>query len=281
MIFKGWLFRFDQKSLDEVSIDEKISSIDQFVISLPIGVYTTFRTIQNVKIFQLKYHLDRLVESINLAGHSFPYSINDIRQPLFFAIGRFPVPELRIRLFIPFDEGSHCYIMLEELIVPNIDAYTRGVKVNTNHLSRDNPKAKLTSFIKESEKIKLFCKESGLEESLILNSKNEILEGLSSNFFTVMDEIIYTADKEVLSGVTRRIILDEAKIAGIPVLFEPISFSQIEKVDEAFISSTSRGVLPVNSIDNILIGDGKPGKITKFLSNKLNDRMNIEAETII
>jgi len=281
MKFRCYQYNFPEKTCFENTVVDQYSSIDQYVLSLPIGVYTTVRTVQKTRIFQFKFHLDRLVESINLSGIYFPYCIDDIRLSLLRLIENFSSNEVRIRFFIPLNEVNKCFIILEELVIPTKIAYKIGIKVNTNSLSRENPKAKLTSFITKSEKIKKFCEENGFEESIMLNANQNLLEGLSSNFFGVIHGEIYTADKDVLDGATRRIILEEAQKAKILLYYKPINYDQLGRISEAFISSTSRGVLPVISIDSYQINDGKPGKITIYLMNRLNERMIDESEEII
>ncbi|MDO9085844.1 MAG: aminotransferase class IV [Anaerolineaceae bacterium] len=274
-------YNFIQKTCFENTVEDRYSSIDQYVLSLPIGVYTTVRTVQKTRIFQFKFHLERLVESINLSGAYFPYCIDDIRQSLFRIIENFPSNEVRIRFYIPLNDVDICFIILEELVIPTKIAYKIGIKVNTNTLTRENPKAKLTSFITKSEKIKRFCRENGFEESLMLNANNNLLEGLSSNFFAVIHGEIYTAENDVLDGATRRIILEEAHKENLTIHLKPINYDQLGSISEAFISSTSRGVLPVIFVDGFQINDGKPGRITTYLINRLNERMIDESEKII
>lgn len=281
LMYKCWLYNFDRDRIEEYPIVRKDRNVDQFVLTLPEGVYSTLRTVQKNKIFQFSFHLNRLVESYSLSKNSFDFDINKIRSPLNGITNEFPAEEVRIRIHIPLSEPEKCYIVLEELSTPRKFAYENGVFVNTNNLTRNNPKAKLTSFIQKSEEIKNYCKENNLEESLILSPEQNLLEGLSSNFFAVQYKHIFTADNEVLSGATRDIILDEARKAKIGINYSPISYDQIEKIEEAFISSTSRGLLPVVKIDDKQVGDGRPGEITNYLLSRLNERMLIEAESII
>ena len=280
-MFQCWLYNFELEKLDKcTSINEKQSK-EEFVLSLPEGVYTVLRTVGKTKIFQFRYHLNRLNESYSLSQGAFSCDIDKIRQPLFEIINDFSADEIRIRIHIPFGSPCEAYLILEELTTPGKSAYENGVIVNTNTLSRNNPKAKLTAFILESKKIKEFCIENQLEDSILINKENKLLEGLSSNFFAVLHEKIYTADREVLSGATRDIILDEARNANIEVQFNPITYDQIDEIDEAFISSTSRGLVPVIKIDDVQIGNGRPGRISKFLLQGLNERMTFESENII
>lgn len=277
---KKWIYFFDQDFLQELMLEDFSKSVDELTLELPPGVYTTLRTVNKLKIFQFQYHLMRLVESFTLSKGNFPNDIEKIRRPLKQAIQNFPSDEVRIRLHIPLEIPNTCYIFLEELTVPSKDDYENGVLANTNTLTRTNPKAKLTSFIKKAENIKKLCKQKGLEESIIKNSQNELLEGLSSNFFAVKNEIIFTADKRVLSGATRAIILDEADKAKIKVILSPIHYDDLKTIQECFISSTSRGVLPIVRINNIEIANGKPGLITKFLMERFTERLHSEAENI-
>jgi branched-chain amino acid aminotransferase len=250
------------------------------VSKLPVGVYSTLRTVQKNKIFQFSFHLNRLVESYSLSRNSFQFDINKIRNPLNKIIQNYPAEEIRIRIHIPLNEPEKCFIILEALSTPGKLVYENGVCVNTNNLTRNNPKAKLTSFLQKSEKIKKFCKENNLEESIILSPGKKLLEGLSSNFFAVQNKQIFTADNEVLSGATREIILAEALKENIDINFIPISYDQIVTIEEAFLSSTSRGLLPVIKIDGIQVADGRPGNITNRLLSRLNERMLMEAENI-
>ncbi|MBW6472391.1 MAG: aminotransferase class IV [Anaerolineaceae bacterium] len=281
LMYKCWLYYFDRGLIEEFPILRTDNTVEQFVLKLPEGVYSTLRTVQKTKIFQFSFHLKRLVESYSLSKNFFHFDITKIREPLQKIINDYPAEEVRIRMHIPLREPEKCYIILEELSTPGKKAYESGVRVNTNNLTRNNPKAKLTSFIQKSEKIKKFCKANNLEESIILSPGKKLLEGLSSNFFAVQNKQIFTADIEVLSGATRDIILDEARKAKIEINYSPISYDQIEKIEEAFISSTSRGLLPVIKIDDKQVGNGRPGKITTFLLSKLNERMLMEAENII
>lgn len=279
-MYKSWLYYFDKDQIKEYRNPNNDKTVDQFVSSLPEGVYSTLRTVNKNKIFQFSFHLNRLVESYSLSKNSFSFDINKIRIPLNKIVNVYPAEEIRIRIHIPMSEPDKCYIILEELSTPGKSAYIKGVCVNTNNLIRNNPKAKLSSFIQKSEEIKKYCKENNIEESIILSHERNLLEGLSSNFFAIRNKQIFTADREVLSGATRDIILDEARKVKIEINFSPISYDQIEKIEEAFISSTSRGLLPVIKIDDKQVGDGRPGKITNYLLSRLNERMLIEAESI-
>ncbi len=278
-MINGWIYDFEKKLLLPLEINRQEQSIEEFIINLPEGVYTTLRTVDNKrKIFQFSYHLNRMVESFQLAGSPLGEPLFDLINPLRNILQGNDYEEVRIRFFIAFEKPIECKIFIEPLSLPSQYDYEMGVKVCTNRLNRHNPRAKLTSFIKKSQMIKEYCKSNGYEESIMINNNDELLEGLSSNFFVIIQESIHTSDQDVLKGSVREIVLSEAKLNEFPVILQPIKVRDLSKIDEAFITSTSRGVLPVVKIDEFTIGDGKPGKITKLLMDKLSKRILSDAE---
>ncbi len=85
-----------------------------------------------------------------------------------------------------------------------------------------------------------------------------VSESSRSNFFIVKNGIISTPDSHILMGITRKKILE---LDG-HVQIRPVSFEETLEADEAFISSTTKILLPVIKIDEHKIGTGKPGPVT-------------------
>jgi D-alanine transaminase len=102
----------------------------------------------------------------------------------------------------------------------------------------------------------------GAHEAL-LHRAGLVTEGASSNFFIVQNGRLVTAPAEmVLPGVTRALVLDLAREASIPVEERSIRLHEMGDWDEAFITSTSRKVLPVTRLDGGSIGNGRVGPLT-------------------
>jgi branched-chain amino acid aminotransferase len=110
---------------------------------------------------------------------------------------------------------------------------------------------------------------SGIYEGLLVDEHGAILEGTSSNFYAIMDGQLRTAGAGVLPGIAQRIVLAIAPEA-LPVRQEPITTRDLPFVDEAFITSAGRGVVPVIMIDQQVIGTSQPGEITLRLRNLYN-----------
>lgn len=92
-----------------------------------------------------------------------------------------------------------------------------------------------------------------------------LTEGPGFNVFLVIDGQIHTPDSGVLQGITRRTTLELAEESGITTNVAPIPVAAAEQAEEAFMTSTAGGIMPVTTIDGRQLGDGKPGPITRAL----------------
>lgn len=247
---------------------------------LPGGAFTTFRTYQVHKALYLKNHFQRLERSAQLSLVPLVLEQDALRQVLHALIGMQEPFERRIRVTLDLErQVGAVYFAFEALQIPDEESYQNGVKVVTCRMERQNAQAKLTSFVAQASKIRRTLPED-VNEALMINPQGKVLEGLSSNFFAVQDGAIFTAGENVLPGITRLIVLSEIEKAGIPLHYAAITAESIFRLDEAFITSSSRGILPVVQIDRTRIGFGKPGPITRRLMEKLEQRIQEEIEDI-
>jgi branched-chain amino acid aminotransferase len=186
-------------------------------------------------------------------------------------------PVLRVRLTVPVDVDQ-ILISVEPFEVYPVEFYQHGVRCATTRLSRHTPRAKSTDFIAPSRESKAAI-DPGIHELLIVNRAGEILEGISSNFYAVVNGVLHTAGQEVLEGITRRIVLQEAA-SVIPIDYQPVRMNQLVRAAEAFITSSSREVMPVIQIDEQIIDAGQPGSITQVLLAKYRACQERDAETV-
>ncbi len=260
-------------------IPERKDSLDAAAGSLPPGAYTTLRTYSNSKANNLESHFLRLEETARLAGRPLQLERQGLRQALRQAVqsygGAF---DLRMRILLDLKD-EQLYLAAEPLRTPPELAYQQGVKVITCSYVRQNPKAKLTSTMLGAEMLRRSLP-SDVNEAVMLDPENRLLEGLSSNFFAVLTGVLWTAEQGVLSGITRQAILEEVRTAGLPLRLEGLPLAELPQASEAFISSASRGVLPVRMVDSLVIGSGAPGPITRQLSQLYQARIERDLEEI-
>lgn len=105
-------------------------------------------------------------------------------------------------------------------------------------------------------------------EAWLVRDDRSVSEGAVSNAYIVSKDgelVTHPLDEHVLGGITRDVVLKLARKAGIPVAERAFNTVEIGSAREAFITSTSANVLPVVKVDDSLIGDGKPGPVTRQL----------------
>ena len=253
------------------------SSLDAVSLQLPDGVYTTLRTYERRRIVGLSAHLQRLIDSQAALHVSRSLDLASIRSALRAVIEREDLPAARLRITVP-DQGEALYISIEPFDAYPDDCYTDGVRCATTRLSRTIPAAKATDFIAPSRSLKA-ASDPGIHELLLVNTADQILEGISSNFFAVLDGILRTAGEEVLAGITRGVILAEAREV-LAVQLIPIRLPDLPQISEAFITSSSREVMPVIQIDEYVVGHGQPGSITHTLLQRYRAHLDRTAEEL-
>jgi len=229
---------------------------------LPSGAYTTFRTYNANRVLCLDVHLDRLETSARLLGYQLSVDRIVLRQGLRQAILRHAYPESRLRVTLALPAGD-VFITIEPFTPLAEIVYQNGVRGVTRTMHRSLPRAKNTDFIVPSREMK-HALPPDVFEVFMCTTSGEILEGFTSNFFAVKGGVLCTAGVGVLEGITRLIVLDIAPRV-IPVHLKPIRRQELGDVTEAFLTSSSRELVPVVEIDGQPIGMGRPGPVTSRL----------------
>jgi branched-chain amino acid aminotransferase len=156
--------------------------------------------------------------------------------------------------------------------------YEEGVACLTLEVRRDNPHAKDTRFIATAQGA-YGRLPAGVEEGLIVGDDGALLEGLSSNFFAVLDGALRTEEERALIGVTRSLVLEVAR-GLMPVERRAVPRDELPRVDEAFVTSVSREVLPVVRIDGQPVGDGRVGPKVRGIMAAFAELVGREVERL-
>jgi branched-chain amino acid aminotransferase len=252
--------------LEPVVLPQMPENLNQASYLLPGGCYTTFRTYQGARVLSLDDHLRRLEESAALLGRPVSLDRHLVRRSLRAALEHFNNGEARLRLTLDLEQQpGTLYLALEMLQLPSPQDYREGVRAATCRSHRQNPEAKYTAFITVAESIRSQLPAS-FHECLLVDGRGRILEGLSSNFFAVQEGQLFTAPDAILSGITRALVLKTATSLGLPVRMEAVTAADIPDLQEAFLTSATRAVLPVRQIDDQVVGGGRPGNVTRLLA---------------
>lgn len=263
-----WIAKADPRGnyqLEEVNLHPVPHSLDQASQMLPHGVYTTFRTFDGDKILGLSDHVNRLEGSASLVSQPIELRIGSLRSMLREVVSRFPAQEKRVRVSVDL-RNCDVYVLLEALTTPSVNDYEHGVNVVTFHYKRHNPKAKQTQFIDIAHSIRENISPD-VDDVLMTDEDGFILEGLNSNFFAIKRGEVFTAGENVLSGITRETVLKIMRQMDIPFHLSPIHITDIEKLEEAFLTSASRSILAISQIDELKIEGLIPGPITASITD--------------
>ncbi len=260
--------------------DRTFATLDEVSLHLPNGAYTTFRTYAYTRALRLEDHFTRLNESAQRAFAPVRVNPDEVRACIRAILHQLDARDYRVRVTLDLErEQGTIYVAIEPLHVPSPEEYTHGVNVISKVMHRKNPKAKLSGFIKDAHQIRKQLP-ADVNETLMLRGDGMILEGLSSNFFGIQSGILHTSKEGVLPGITQAVLLNICKEAEIKVRFEGVFLSNVSTLDEAFITSASRAVLPVVQIDRTQIGTGHPGHTTRRLMALFQERIEQEIQEI-
>lgn len=250
--------------------DRPVNTLEQAQVFTPEGAYTTFRTYERFKVLNLSRHFDRLENTVSLAGGEIKIHREELKRILTGFLSETPAGESRVRISIDLTINPYdFYVALEPLKVPSADEFKNGVMVATASATRENPQVKLNHFLSIAAEIRE-RQNANCEEVVMVNAVGELTEGLSSNFFAVKEGRVFTAEEGVLFGTTRAYVIDLINKLEIPLVRQPLKLTELAEVKEAFITSTSRSILPIRSIDSEPLSAPVPGLITSQLMKRFD-----------
>ena len=104
---------------------------------------------------------------------------------------------------------------------------------------------------------------------------------MGSNFFYVREGVLHTAGRGVLIGITRQTVIALARFNEIDVHYKALPLNELTSIQEAFITNSSHGIVPVVEIRGETIGNGKVGEMTRRLRGRYDEQVLSFAEDII
>lgn len=230
------------------------------------GVYTVTNTYNIDQVLKFEAHLNRLEDSARRANIPLKLDRAALRAALRQMIGESGFGDVRFRITAPRDRPDTLILSMEPFTPLAQEIYARGVScVTIPNSARKDPAAKTTDWLHDRRRITAAMPD-GIYEGLLLSEAGDILEGLSSNFYAILGGELRTAGEGALPGISRQIVFEVAS-GIVPICKDAVNIRDIPRLDEAFITSSSRGIVPVVVIDGQRIGSGNPGPCTDVLSS--------------
>ncbi len=235
------------------------SNFDPSILESGAIYYEVLRIVDGTALF-LEDHLDRLQQSVTLAGRQYLISVPLIHYLLRNLILRNNTSNGNVKMILHFRDNTSpvIYTFFIPHFYPGPELYVNGVVAALYKAERRDPNIKQVHSAMTAE-IGAFIRKKKIYDALLVDLNDQITEGSKTNVFFVNDDTVYTAPADrVLIGVTRTKIIDLCKALNINIIEDAIATSDLNNFKSAFFTGTSPRVLPIKKIDQFVLDVNNP-----------------------
>jgi len=245
------------------------------------GVFEGIRAYHN-RVFKLHDHLVRIYESAKTIGLVIPMTLEELQEAVLETLRRNGLRDGYVRLVVTRGKGdlgldpNKCpratvFVIAASIVLYPDEFYENGLKLITvstrrNRADAINPRVKSLNYLNNIY-AKMEANLAGVLEAIMLTNEGFVAEATGDNVFIVKNGVLITPPvyMGILQGITRDVVMELARDAGIPVEETVFTLHDLYNADECFLTGTAAEVIPSVNVDGRVIGDGKPGKITNQL----------------
>ena len=244
------------------------------------GIYETLRTYHG-RLFMYDRHVRRLRNSAAMIELAIPFTDEELGRHISDTMGvaNLGGAQAYLRVLVTRGIGDLSYdlkatpkpswvIIVKPLVEPAPEIYERGCKVALVDVVRNHPRA-VNPMIKSNNLMNqaLAAQQAfqrGAFDGVMRNYRGELIECATSNLFVVRNATVLTPPiaSGVLPGVTRDLLFELGQNGGIEVREQVLGDDDLFGAQEAFLTSTTREVVPIVTVDERPIGNGTPGPVT-------------------
>lgn len=275
--------------------DAKVSVFDHGLL-YGDGIFEGIR-IYHGRVFKLKEHIDRLFWSAKAILLNIPMTHAELVKATLDTCRENDLRDGYIRLVVTRGVGNlglnpnRCkkpsvIIIADKIQLYPKEYYENGLQIVTVPTARNlhsalNPAIKSLNYL-NNILAKIEANNAGCEEAIMLNSQGFVAECTGDNVFIIRSGEIFTPPLSAgaLHGITRGTVIDLARAAGIKVSEPDLTRYDLFNAEECFLTGTGAEIIPVVKIDGRVIGDGKPGKITRMLEESYHSLTKVSGEPI-
>jgi branched-chain amino acid aminotransferase len=260
------------------------------------GVFEGIRA-YNGRVFKLKEHIDRLFYSAKAILLELPMTHAQLMRATVETCRRNKLREGYIRLVVTRGVGTlglnprscrnpSVIIIAGKIQVYPAELYAKGMDIVTvptvrNLHSAVNPAIKSLNYL-NNILAKIEANNAGVEEAVMLNAEGFVAECTADNLFIIKNEVLSTPPLSAgaLYGITRGTVMDLATKMGLKVSEPNLTRYDLFNADECFLTGTGAEIMPVVKIDGRVIGNGKPGSLTRKLVENYHTLTKASGEPI-
>ncbi len=233
-------------------------------------------------VFRLREHVDRLFDSAQIGDIKIPFSKREIAEACKETLRANQLKEGYIRPIVFIGEGVMGVYPGDNPIRVAIttwswgaylgeEALERGIRIKVSSYTRHHvnvmmTKAKICGNYVNSVLAKREVMKMGYDEALMLDTEGYVSEASGENIFMMKNGVLKTTPlTSILPGITRDAVIQIAKAKKITLLEERFTRDELYTAQEAFFTGTAAELTPIREVDDRIIGEGKPGPMTKEL----------------
>lgn len=249
--------------------------ITDLAVQRGYGIFDFFKTINGEPVF-VEDHLDRFYNSAAAMRLPVDKSREELKSLLFTLIKENGLFDSGIKITLTGGYSADGYtlakpnmIITQQPLTINKEINIKGIKIITHPHQRQLAEVKTLDYLMAIW-LQPLIKQKGADDVLYHNH-GMVKECPRANFFIVMpdNQVITSADK-ILKGIVRKQVLN-LNIDGITIREKEISLEDLKQCKEAFITSSTKNILPVTEIDGQIIGNGYAGDVTMALAERLKE----------
>lgn len=248
-----------------------------------------YNTSKGPAIFRLPEHVDRFFNSAKMYSMKMPYNKKQITDAIIKTVKNSTLKECYIRPIAYYGYGEMGLTPTQNKVDVSIACWPwkmgeskagkfTGARCKISSWIRIDSsaqpmKAKAASNYANAALARVEALKEGYDEAIMLNNQGKIAEGSAENIFILKDDQIITPPLTagVLEGITRDSVIQIIEFNGGEVIEADLDREDLYVADEVFMTGTAAEVKSVTEIDKTVIGNGKPGKITKALQKSFID----------
>ncbi len=266
-----------------VPLDRATLHVSDLAIQRGYGIFDFFRVRDFVPLY-LEDYLDRFYRSTSMMGLQGTMERDALRAVIHELIQRNGMPDAGMKMIFTGGYSPDAYqpvkgnflISQHALVLPTAEQVDKGIKIITYPYRRDIPEVKTINYIM-GVWLQKNVKEAGAAD-VLYHRDGEVSEFPRCNFFLVTREgVLVTPSKHILHGITRMKVLKLAH-GMMRVEERSVTLDDLAQAQEAFLTSTTKKILPIVQIDSKPVGDGKPGPVARKLYQALEDLERVEIE---
>ena len=248
------------------------------------GLFETMRAFKG-KVFRSNQHLERLFRSLPLIFIDLPMTLHEVQSMVEQTLDRNKFKNAIIRLTVTRGINEPSF-QIDPEVAPTVviharphqplpkTIYRKGINITLMTMQVPvlpgvNQSLKTCNYL-SNILLREICQRRGSMEGIIVDPILGVTEGATSNLFIVKKGVLKTPaiNNSVMEGITRRVVLEIAMNHKILVEKGLLVSEDIHTADEVFITNSGIDIVPVVQVDNVSIGNKKPGILTKFIQDE-------------